>query len=183
MAAAERKHYTKCPFWLAASMQCGICNGGLCIPMDDHAEVYCKTPLFSACMQYTLHSEKQIYLLKKIRKSEENRRKYLRIETSQDITLVKIFKSGKLVSHFSFNAKTIDVSKGGVRMVTKKPLVHDTMVQFFFDAPLPQALHQIIGQVEWCNKRAEKPGYQAGVSFLGDHIIEAMGRYLGQQQK
>jgi hypothetical protein len=183
MTATDRKHQAECPFWLAASMKCGICNGGICIPLDDHAEAFCKTPHFLACMQYTLHSENHICLLEKVRNSEENRRKYLRIETSQDITLVKIFESGKIVSHFSSAAKTIDMSKGGVRMATKKPLAHDTMVHFSFDDPFPQALHQITGQVEWCNKQVDKPGYQAGVSFQGDHIVEAMGRYLGQQQR
>ncbi len=46
----------------------------------------------------------------------------MRFETSRHLTLVKIFASGKLVSHLASDVKTIDVSKGGVRMATEKPL-------------------------------------------------------------
>lgn len=183
MTATDPKRQTKCPFWSAGSMKCCIANNGLCIPLDDHAEAFCKTSHFSACMQYTLFSENQICLLEKVRKSEENRRKYMRIETSCEITLVKFLKSKQLKSQFSYRAKTIDVSKGGMRMEMDNPLVHDTLVQCSFDDSFPQALHEVTGQVEWCNKQVDGPGYQAGLSFQGDHIVEAMERYLGQQHQ
>ncbi len=183
MTAINCKNHEKCPFWSAASTKCSLCNGGLFIPLDDHMEAFCKTFRFSACVQYTLHSENQIYLQEKVRISEENRRKYLRIETAHEITLVKILKSGKLVSDFSSDAKTIDVSKGGMRMFTQNPLAYDTLVHFTFDNSFPQALHEVTGQVQWCNKQLNETGYQAGISFQGDHIVEAMGRYLGQKNK
>lgn len=117
----------------------------------------------------------------KVRKSEENRRKYLRIVTSHQITLVKIFESGKRLSHFSSRAKAIDMSKGGMRMATDDPLADNAMIQFSFDDTFPQILNEVTGQVEWCNKQIDKPGYQAGLSFKETHIIEAMGSYLEQQ--
>jgi hypothetical protein len=150
--------------------------------MDDFAETFCVTPHFESCMQYTVHSENQIILLKKFRNSEENRRKFLRIETSHEITLVKIFESGKLVSNFSSGAKIIDVSKCGMRMATNNPLADDMMVQLSFDNSFPQIFHEVTGQIEWCNKQIDDPGYQAGVSFQEDHIKEAIGRYLGQHE-
>jgi hypothetical protein len=176
----RRKLQEKCPFWVATSMKCSLCNGGLFIPLDDHAETFCYTPLFRACRQYALYSENQILLAEKVRKSEENRRKYLRIETSHQITLVKIFESGKCLSHFSSKAKAIDISKGGMRMVTDTPLADNAMVQFFFDDTFPRILNEISGQVEWCNKQIDEPGYQAGLSFKEAHIIEAMGSFLEQ---
>ncbi len=134
-------------------------------------------------MHYTLHSENQIMLVRNVRKSEANRRKFLRIETSRKITLVKIFESGKIVSKFSSSAELIDVSKCGLRMATKKPLAHDQIVQFSFDDPFMQIPVEVIGHIEWCNKQIDEPGYQAGVSFQEDHIKEAIGRYLDQQEE
>lgn len=183
MTTKNLKPQAKCPFWRAKSRKCSVCNGGLFIPMDDFAETFCTTPHYSSCMHYTIHSENQIILLRKVRKSEENRRKYLRIETSREITLVKIFESGKLVSNFSSGAKIIDVSKSGMRMATIKPLANDMMVQFSFDESFPQIFREVTGQVEWCNKQVDEPGYQAGVSFQEDHIKEAIGRYLGQHEE
>ena len=135
-------------------------------------------------MQYTLHSENQISLQEKVRKSEENRRKYIRIQSSHAITLIKIFGSDKPESPIiTTRANTVDVSNGGMRVATDKPLSYDSVVQFTFDDSFPQSLHQLTGHVEWCNKQLDEPGYQAGVSFQGDHIIEAMGHYLKQQHR
>ncbi|MCP4338966.1 MAG: PilZ domain-containing protein [Desulfobulbaceae bacterium] len=181
MAATDRKHHSKCPFWSATSMKCSLCNGGIFIPLDDHMESFCNTSHYSACVQYRLHSENQTSLQEKVRKSEENRRKYMRVESSHEITLVKIFESDKPKSYISTSANTIDVSKGGMRLATEKALLHDMLVQFSFDESFPHILHEVTGQVEWCNKQVDEPGYQVGVSFQGDHIIEAMGRHLGQQ--
>jgi hypothetical protein len=183
MTAKDPKHQIKCPFWSTESRKCSIGNDGLFIPLDDHVEAFCKTSHFSACNRYTLYSENQICLQERVRKSEENRRKYMRTATSHDITLVKIFKSKQLKSQFTYRAKMIDVSKGGLRMAIKNPLIHDMMVHCSFDDSFPQALHEVTGRVEWCNKQIDEPGYQAGVSFKGDDILEAIGRHLRKQNK
>ncbi len=115
-----------------------------------------------------------------VRNSGENRRKYLRVESSHTITLLKIFNSGKLVNSLTSGSKTIDLSKGGMRLEIEKPLTSDATVQFSLDNSFPPALRQLTGLVEWCNKQVDEPGYQAGVSFQGEHIVEAMDRYLGQ---
>jgi len=164
-------------------MKCSICNGGLFIPLDDHIKKFCESPHFQACKQYADHSENQISLAENVRKSGENRRKFLRIETSHAITLIKIFGSDKQEPPFSYNASTLDVSKGGMRVATDKPLLYDSVIQFSFDDSFPQSLHGLTGQVKWCNKQLDEPGYQAGVSFQADHVIEAMVHQLGQQHK
>ncbi len=95
--------------------------------------------------------------------------------------MVKIFEFGKRLSHFLPEAKTIDMSKGGMRMAIDTPLADNAMVQFSLNESFPQTLNDITGQVEWCNKQIDVPGYQAGISFKEAHIIEAMGSYLEQQ--
>ena len=181
MTAKDRKHQANCPFWSAVSTKCSICNSGLFIPLDNHTDVFCKTPRYSACMQYILYSENQIFLLEKVRKSEENRRKFLRFQNSRAITLIKIFGSGNLSAKISSEAQTIDVSKSGMRVATEKPLRHDATVQFSIDKSFPLGVHEVTGQVEWCNKQVDEPGYHVGLSFQGNHIIEAMERYLEHQ--
>jgi hypothetical protein len=178
--AKDRRNQEKCPFWSATSKKCSICEGGLFIPLDDHVEAFCKTPRFSACPIYVDHSENQLVLLEKVRKSELNRRKYMRFETSRHLTLIKIFASGKLVSQLASDVKTIDISKGGVRMATEQPLDNDTVVQISFDDATSQTLHEITGHIKWCNKQPDEPGYQTGVSFPEERIVEAMGHYLEQ---
>ncbi len=158
-----------------------MCNSGLFIPLDDHVEAFCKTSHFTACTHYVLHSENQICLLEKVRKTEANRRENMRIAASHAITLVKIFKSKQLESQFSYTAQTIDVSKNGLRIAINKPLIHDSIVHCSLDDSFPQELHELTGQVKWCNKQVDEPGYQVGLSFRGDSVVEAMGDFLGQQ--
>ena len=183
MTAKDCKHPSKCPFWTAASTKCGLSKGGIFIPLDDHVEAFCITPQFPACAQYTLYSENQNFLAKKVRKSEENRRKFMRIETKHKITLIKILEPGKPESPILTSANTLDLSKGGMRVATEKALLHDMLIQFSFGESFPQILHDVTGQVEWCNKQIDDPGYQVGVSFKEDNVIEVMGRLLDQQQK
>ncbi len=183
MTTEDSKHKEKCPFWSAASVKCTICDNGLFIPLDNHAEAFCKTSRYAACMQYTLYSENHIYLQERVRKSEVNRRKYLRIESCYAITLVKIFESGDPVEPIPYEAQTIDVSKSGMRVATSKPLVHEALVQFSFDESFPLRIHEITGQVEWCNKQVDEPGYQAGVSFRGNQSIDALYCLRDRQHK
>lgn len=180
--AEDCKHEKQCPFWSATSVKCTICDNGLFIPLDNHAEVFCKSPRFTACMQYTLYSENHIYLQEKVRKSEVNRRKFLRIESSHLVTLVKIFESDGLISQIPQGAQTIDVSKSGMRVAIDKPLLHDALVQFSFDDSFPLKIHEITGQVEWCNKQVDEPGYQIGVSFRGDHVKKVLNKLYGERR-
>jgi len=73
------------------------------------------------------------------------------------------------------------MSQGGMRMVTDTKLADNAQIQFSFDDSLPQIFNDITGQVEWCNKQLDEPGYQAGISFTEPHIIEAIGSYLEQR--
>ena len=52
-------------------------------------------------------------------------------------------------------------------MSTKNPLTHDSLVHFTFDESFPETLHEVTGQVKWCNKQLDETGYQAGSIFSG----------------
>ncbi len=181
MTAEDRKPEEKCPFWSATSLKCTICRNGLFIPLDNHVETFCKTSRFHACMQYSLYSEKQIFLQEKVRKSEVNRRKSIRVQSSHIITLVKIFESDGTTPPPPYEIQTIDVSKSGMRVSLDQPLLYDALVQFSFDDSFLLKIHEITGQVEWCNKQIDEPGYQAGLSFRNKRIIDAHNRVLDQQ--
>ncbi len=178
MAAQDSKKKVNCPFWSTESLKCRVCNGGLFIPLDDHMAVYCTTPAYPQCLQYELNSEKQLQIMEEASGARKNRRQYMRINASYKVILAKLVEAGEIVSHQSTVAKTLDVSKGGMRLTTEKPLLSNTVVQFSFDDSFPKSLQGGTGQVTWCNKQVDEPGYQAGISFRGDHLIEAMGSYL-----
>jgi exoribonuclease II len=113
----------------------------------------------------------------------ENRRKHRRIATRHNVTLVKLLYSDEIISHHSAVAETLDISKGGMRVTLKSPLLNNTVVQFSFDDSFPESLQTGIGKIQWCNKQIDTNVYQAGLAFQGSHIIEAMGLFLGIHDK
>jgi hypothetical protein len=100
--------------------------------------------------------------------------------TRQAVTLVKLKKSGKIVTHHA-TATTVDVSKGGMRLFSNKPLTSNTTLHFSFSDTFPDIIQSGIGHVEWCRKEMELDGYQAGISFKEELLIEAMRLYLSKQ--
>lgn len=163
-------------------MKCSISNGGLFIPLDNHREIFCTSPHFRECQQYTLVSENQKTSSKIVRKTEVNRRKYLRFTTFHQITLLKILKSGNPISRLPHELNTLDVSKGGMRITTDRPIKDTTMIQFSFDDSFPETLRDMTGQVAWCNKQVDARGYQAGIFFTKAALMEEMGRFLEQKR-
>jgi len=181
MTDNQKKQNINCPFWLADSLTCKLCKDGLFIPFDDHIKTYCKTSNYPQCLQYTLYAdETPSQLSGSADDSFENRRKHPRVEVQHKITLVKSTKSGEVISHYSSIAKTLDVSSNGMRLEVDTPLLDDTIIQFSFDDSFPQPLQSGFGKIKWCNKQIDEPGYQAGLTFQGEHAAEAMRAYLGE---
>lgn len=157
--------------------------GGLFIPLDEHMEVYCNTPDYSQCLQYSMHPKPHPVTNGSVCKINKNRRNSERLKVRYTITLVRLLQSERVVSHFSTHATTLDLSNGGMRLTTSKPLSNDTIVHFSFGDSFPQSFKECTGHVEWCNKEIDSPDYQAGISFHDSHLIEAMGLYLGLQHR
>ncbi|MCP3933576.1 MAG: PilZ domain-containing protein [Bacteroidetes bacterium] len=172
-----------CPFWKPESKKCLACNGGLFIPLDEHIEVYCKKPDYPQCLQYSMQVRTLPEAVDHVSDPNDNRRQYQRHPSVHKVTLVKLIKSDEIVSHYSTVASTLDLSQGGMRLNVGKPLADDTIIQFSFEDSLPEILREGTGQVQWCNKKTDETGYQAGISFQGDQLIKTMGLYLDLQQK
>ena len=178
MSSTPIKRNKKCPYWLNKVKKCQISGGGLFIPQDDHNEIYCTASNYPQCLQYVLHSENQLELIEAKNSLLRNRRKHIRISASHKITLNKILKSDEPVAALQATAKTLDVGVGGIRLAIDFPLENRALVHLYFDDSFPQNLQSATGQVTWCNKQIDEPGYHAGISFKSDRIIEAMERHF-----
>lgn len=94
-----------------------------------------------------------------------------------------MIKSGEVLEHMSEPAYTLDVSKIGMRLKTDIPLVNDSVLQFAFDKKSPYSSKSGTGIVEWCNKQIDAPGYEAGISFQTDNIIDAVEKWLRSEHQ
>lgn len=157
------------------------CKGGLLIPLDDHVDVYCNAPNYLHCLQYSCQVENKKETLADGIELSKNRRKFRRLSTSHKITVTKVTGASETVPQVTTLASTLDVSKEGMRLSTPVPLANGTVVQFFIHDSSSEDLQSGIGQITWCNKYVDEPGYQVGVLFQRKSYIEAMGDYLGPQ--
>ncbi len=179
MSVSNSKDNKYCLFWSMEFKKCKICNTGLFIPLEDHIDVFCKTSRYPQCLQYSLNQGHSEDTLNVGNQDGSNRRNHMRVESRNQITLVKLIQSDKIVNHVSTAAETLDISRGGMRLTTNSPVPQDTVIQFAFDKVFPSSFHRAMGQVEWCNKQIDEPGYQVGVSFQEERIVRAMDHYLG----
>jgi hypothetical protein len=111
--------------------------------------------------------------------AKRNRRKYLRIEAKHKITLMKEFNAVNFSKQeIPIHGQTVDLSAGGMRLVTDLPLLNDSLIQFSFDESFPEELQLGTGQIAWCNKLIDMPGYQSGIIFQSNQVMQAMNNYL-----
>ena len=180
MTEQKKTIYTKCPHWSPHSLKCRICKGGLFIPLDDHIDVFCTTSNYPQCLQYAMHTATDLQVVTP-EEDQNNRRQFLRIEATYRITMVKSVQTGEILSHLSTEATTLDLSMGGMRICSQTPVRDSSLMHFSFDESFPDPLQDGIGEVMWCNKQIDEPGYQAGIMFHDEMLVEAMGHYLGTQ--
>lgn len=167
---SERDVNNNCIFWSTESKKCRVCNKGLFIPLEEHIVAYCTSKDHFHCLQYSLNvTESQ-----QTRDNSINRRQSMRVKLTNQIQILKVIKSGKIIQQLEENAKTIDMSSVGMRLHTSVPLVNDTVVQFSFNGTFPGPIKAGAGLVEWCKKQLDAPGYHAGISFQSKWIIDAM---------
>jgi PilZ domain len=183
MASFIQHPVRHCPFWSESFKKCRICQGGLFIPLDDHAETYCTTLSYPQCVQYTLEHDRQHLQQDLNQKFFHNRRQFPRTQACWKITLVRLCLSGIVVPHISTIAETIDLSRTGMRLTTRKPLPDSALLTFSFDHSFPKTPDDSIGVVMWCNKEIDNADYQAGIAFKDDTTREAVATYLDLHQQ
>ncbi len=174
----QSKPKTSCEFWSPSEHTCKVCNSGLFIPLEDHIEIYCKTPEHVVCIQYNMNVQTA---RNQESQTSVNRRKHLRVKENQQITLVRLNESGNIVSHHPEKANVLDLSMGGMRVNSREMLLNDSIVQFTFSDDLaPSTLQSGIAKVRWSCPINNDTLYQIGLVFQSDKTIEAIGRHLGQ---
>jgi len=175
MAHDQTTENTCCPFWSSLAQKCRISSDGLFIPLDDHIDIYCTTADYPLCLQYTMNSG--IPDISDDVVAGNNRRNFPRIDAQYRVTLVKITETGRLAKHFSLDATTINVSKGGMRLATSEQLIDDTRIAFSFIDNMPKELQSGIAKIKWSKKSDTVGTYHAGLAFE-DLPGRAIGAYL-----
>ena len=151
--------------------------------MDEHIAEFCTSRDFTECKQYQADSGTKQPDGSSREQDGGNRRDSRRIIKQKGVTF-----AARLRSHlhpdresgatFNLKAKTLDISSGGMRIFTPALLTEHSLIEFSFGRDFPSSLNHAMGQVQWCNKQIDEPGYQVGISFTEGKASHAMERYL-----
>lgn len=167
-----------CPFWCKQTKKCTVQQKGLFIPLEDHVDLYCTSNNYPNCLQYSHQVSGQLQFADETIHSFINRRRFVRIKLQRQVTLVRTSSTND-PTEVTNQAQTLDLSLGGMRLATEKPLHSDSVVQFSFDdETMPDHMLTGSGYIAWCNKQIDEPGYQAGIVFGEKQVSKEIGSYL-----
>lgn len=171
----------QCPYWgKNNSHECKMTKGGLYIPMPEHINMFCLTSRYTFCHQYIRGCE----LLREAAKKygfivDGGRRRYRRVAERIPVSVSLCDKDRGLIELIDEDAVTIDLSLGGLRLLSRRELPRDSLVSFGFgpDFTIPDLAG--IGEVKWCELKSDSPLFEAGLAFSDFRVTQAIGSHLG----
>lgn len=171
----------QCPYWSKNhSHECRMSKGGLYIPMPEHVEMFCSTSQYIQCHQYIRGCE----LLKETAKKygfivDGGRRKFRRVAESVPLAIIACDADRKPVQLIDDNAMTVDMSLGGMRLLSHSEIPKDTLVAFEFGMDFTTPDLTGVGLVKWCERQDGSDKFEAGISFSDFRLTQAIGSHLG----
>ncbi len=165
-----KNRHSSCPFWSPTSGNCKISHEGLCIPLDDHIDAFCKSEEYHGCEHFCVNSATDN---KAACNTVSERRRSDRHFGFQEI---KIIQSPEYTddqgSHLS--AHVVDFSENGIRLLAATQLDRDSTVTCALDERYPEHLRSAAAMIRWCRPLRNNGGYQVGLSFRDDRISTAL---------
>ncbi len=145
-------------------------KGGIFLPMDEHVARYCRSSRFRYCQQYLRGCAGMEDAARKHGLSlSDSRRVHERRHEKFPLRVYACDSKGKLVALLSDNAETVDLSIGGLGMLSSEKLEAGQDVTIHFDAGFTIPGLSSKGTICWCEK-ADDGHYQAGLAFAGDKM-------------
>ncbi len=168
-----------CLYWSREKGDCILTKRGVFIPTHDHIDIYCNTPDFCKCHHYV--SSRELTEHEKItfaQSLEDNRRFFHRKGGIYSVKLESCDEEGNPTGLFETKAQTIDLSAGGMRIVTGAQLPPTGHISFKFGEDFFIPDFSGFGEVRWCGPNGAD-NYQAGLSFIENRVKRAIGAHIG----
>jgi len=177
---AEKKFsQKKCPHWGHNSQgECSITIKGLYIPLPEHVRNYCQAPHWKQCPQYLRCSEALHNYAPPPKPVPECRRRHQRFSRSHNLSLTSAGSDGLDGVFQEQNARSIELSMGGMRIETAVPLPLDAEIHFVFEknSSLPDLSGR--AEVRWLQGTKAAGTYHCGLIFLDMESSRALEEYL-----
>ncbi|MEW6428244.1 MAG: PilZ domain-containing protein [Thermodesulfobacteriota bacterium] len=158
--------HTSCPYFQPdRDDQCRMTRGGLYLPLLAHTEIFCKTERYCTCRQY-LRGMQLMESVQATPEAADLRRKFRRQPSRIPLILSLCDSKGIPVSLIDDDARTTDLSVGGLGLLSRKPIEAHKIIHFQLSPPGLGVPLAGIGEIRWAHKLEGDDGYQAGLSFV-----------------
>jgi hypothetical protein len=179
MSPANKKNI--CPFLDEInSSSCRLSGSGLIIPTREHILSYCKNVQYIKCQHY-VHNRITIEQKAKfdnLDNQASNRRRFMRIPTSQQVKLSHYYSEGNREEILDNDATSVDLSLGGISIITKASLDVDETVAIFFGEEVEPQGFKGKGEVKWIQSAGYGDMIKAGLSFTDQDTRNAVRNYI-----
>lgn len=175
----HKKKEPTCPYWQKSKCGSKIGTDGLYIPLDEHIQMYCESPNYSLCSQYLECDDAE----QNKTGPKLNKRKRARVSSKQPITIVYLNDSGNVVSKEIHKAMTIDLSMGGMRLITDEPIMKNSLIQFSLNDADSSKSEEGIAISRWCNQLQDQDRYHVGFAYHNKETSARMSHYFNSAIK
>ena len=179
--SSTNKKKTICPFLDEINNNsCGLSGSGLIIPTREHILTYCKNEQYSKCQHYvhsriTIEQKAEFHY---IDSPASNRRRYMRIPSSRQVKVSRYHSDQNREEILDNDASSIDLSLGGIRIVTKASLDVDETVSFFFGEENEPQGFRGTADVKWIQSAGYEDTIHAGLRFTDQDTCNAVRNHI-----
>ena len=159
---------------------CRLSGSGLIIPTREHILNYCKNEQHSKCHHYF---QNRISIEQRAEYGVDdspisNRRRFMRIPTSQLVQVSHYYSDGNREEILDNDATSVDLSLGGISIITKASLDVDATVAIFFGEEVEPQGFKGKGDVKWIQSAGYGDMIKAGLSFTDQDTCNAVRNYI-----
>jgi hypothetical protein len=178
---STKKKKTNCPYLDEINgSSCQLSASGLIIPTREHILNYCKNERYSKCHHYIQNrisiEQRADYIVDD--NPVSNRRRFMRIPTSQQVKVSHYYSEGNREEILDDDATSVDLSLGGIRIITKASLDIDETVAIFFGEEIEPQGFKGKGDVKWIQSAGHGDTIKAGLSFTDQATCNAARNYI-----
>ncbi len=156
---------TVCPHWSSTGRNCMLCRNGLFLPVSEHVATYCLTSNYTSCPQFIEALVEAGGPVPSRDITARDRRRHDRIPARFSFRLSELLAEDALENPIDDSACTVDLSPGGIRFESPRPLSVDARVKFFISPGSSDDLLAGTGRVRWCRSLENVPLFHVGIAF------------------
>lgn len=168
----------RCPYLSESGHECLMTNGGLYIPMPEHINTLCLTPIFCQCYQYIQGCSTVRELAGQLGcNSMDSRRRYSRITTRIPLQISDCGHDGRGATVLDHEAFSVDLSFGGIRLESRIPMPLQGKIAFVAGSIGNISRWEGQGEVRWTDE-LENGVFQSGLMVTDKKTFQAIGQHL-----